>query len=114
MKKSDLKTGMLVMKRTGRIELVVKKTLLTKSGGFNELKSLNDNLKNQYHPEHDIVKVSKVLKGQLLGYSEWKESVIDDNLFWREEQVEIFACELDGVSYSQSTLRSLIKKATEQ
>lgn len=110
MKKSGLKTGMLVMKRSGNIELVVKKTLLTKVGGFNNLASLNDNLKNKNHSEHDIIKVSKVLKGPSLGYYEWKESLIDDNILWKEE-AEIFACELDGVTYSQSTLRSLIKKA---
>jgi hypothetical protein len=111
MKKSDLKTGMLVMQRNGNIQLLVNKTFLCENGGFDELNCYNHDLSSNYDDEDtDITKVSKVLNGIHLGYNKWGESLIDCNLLWKEE-VEVFACELDGVTYSQSTLRSIIKKA---
>ena len=111
MKKSDLKTGMLVMRREGAIQLLVKKTFIVKTGGFNLLSSIDDDLSNVFGDGGDIIKVSKVLNGYSLGHDQWTESMIDNNLLWKEIEAEIFACELDGVKYSESTLRSIIKKA---
>ena len=110
MKKSDLKTGMLVIQRNGIIRLLINQTFICSPVGMVELKDYNSDLTWGDKGVYDIVKVSNVLERGDLQPSRWSEQLIDANILWKEE-VEIFACELDGVTYSESTLRSIIKKA---
>jgi hypothetical protein len=61
--------------------------------------------------DFDIIKISKVLKEAMLIPSYWTLSVLKSHLLWVRSDEKKFI--IDGVEYSESTLRSLIKKATE-
>jgi hypothetical protein len=117
MKKSDLKTGMTVVFRNLRVSIVMLDCvsiqkygridlLADVSGGFMRLVSYNDDLetKDRDSTDFDIIKVYINDNGHIIE-GETKK------LIWERTPEKTY--NLDGVEYSESTLRSLIKKATE-
>lgn len=120
MKKSDLKTGMIIESRKGEKALVVKDNcygedaIIYNKSDWTQLDSFSDDLKfygddeerTQFSKSVDIVKVFMPnLPTAFLDKEDMK-------LIWtRKEEKPIV--KLDGVEYSESTLRSLIKKATK-
>lgn len=98
MKKSDLKTGMLVECRNGEVRLVLGATLLAaKTGGGISLDYINEDLTRKNGNKHDIVKVysEPVQAGGLCADLTWWvgsnfEKLLDkSNLLWEcKEQVE--------------------------
>ena len=116
MKKSELKTGMQVETRDGERYVVLLDTpsgdVIVKVGGNNwdELNNYNKLMlfNNKEFLKSDIVKVySNTFSNQYL-----IKKMDERFLIWEREEEKVF-CKLDGVEYSESTLRSLIKKATE-
>jgi len=95
MKKSELKQGDIFTLRDGTVEVFVRldngNIYCNKTFPYT---SYNQELTSSYAPEFDIIKVVR------------PEYV----MFEREETKPLLI--LDGVEYSESTLRSLIKKAT--
>lgn len=72
MKKSDLKSGMVVEYRDGRRRLVIwmeemKKLVFVGGDGWTGEGSYNDDLTSQNYPELDIVKVYQLVKGFRFG-----------------------------------------------
>lgn len=57
--KSDLKSGMLVVKRNGNVELLIGEYFMDKESGHNCLSSINEDLTNGtgYRKQFDIVEV---------------------------------------------------------
>ena len=103
MKKEDLKKGMAIELRCGRIMYLFDTEIgYSAYNAFGKnLDKINADLTNWEGMgiDFDIVKVY-MLDG------------LTFNLLWeREEENSILT--LDGVEYSESTLRSLIKKATK-
>lgn len=106
MKKSDLKSGMLVEYRNGGLRLVINESLINDM--YCDFGQLRNDLTNRLNSCTDIVRVSNVLDGGDLLPRNWSSEIITNNLLW--ERKEEIIVELDGVEYSESTLRSLIKK----
>lgn len=109
MKKSDLKTGMLVEYRNGMVYMVINDALI----GFSEHNSIGfhrEDLSSKTTIEHDIIAVSHVLSDWRARAENWNSKTINANLLWQHVE-ETPICTIDGVEYSESTLRSIIKKA---
>ncbi len=85
MKKSDLKTGMLVELNTGDIGLIVNDTIIFNNDTYCYLREKDDNLKSNTHTKYDIKRVSNILMGYKLLPSEFTAAVITDNLLWTRE-----------------------------
>lgn len=113
MTKEDLETGMVVQIEDGSEGVI----LLGSSGGdiinysdgtWNELCYIEDDLSSKEQLEIGIVKVWEC---------ESRRCILRDGvgnkgkLLWEREQEKTFT--LDGVEYSESSLRSLIRKATQ-
>jgi hypothetical protein len=108
MKKSDLKTGMLVQYRRGEIRMFINDAFV----GYNMYLpkyEFSDNLIHR-REEFDIVNVSKVLSGRYLMPENWTVETLNNNLLWSRDEKKY---ELDGVEYSETTLRNLIRTATQ-
>ena len=115
MKKSELKTGMLVELRLGYVYLVINDTLVSKNSEWMDLGGYEENLcRCQRYASakgFDIMRVSKVLTTYDLYPKYWTSQHLTNNLLWERNEGKS-AVTIDGVEYSESTLRSLIKKAT--
>ena len=107
MKKSDLKTGMLVQYRNGLIRMVINNYVVGYTA-YTDIDGYNDDLTRPLD-NLCIDKISKILHGSDTISSNWIEKTLNDNLLWTRTEKKY---ELDGVEYSETTLRSLIKKAT--
>ena len=107
MKKSDLKTGMRVVNASGRAYVVMildHDAHIVCGNSWDRLDNFSDDLKNA-HPHLNIQSVYKQPHAHdLLNPNEMGEKI------WEREETILT---LDGVEYSESTLRSLIKKATQ-
>lgn len=111
MKKSDLKTGMLVELRNGDICMLIGDTFVD-NGQYLPLSDISEDLEEIYSETGcDIIKVSNVLCDNYCIPKYWTSKMLNKNLLW-ERKVEKPCAIIDGVEYSESTLRSLIKKAT--
>lgn len=122
MKKSDLKSGMLVKTRAGNIGLIVKDNchgedaVIFNAGDWTGLDGYSENLiwhefdvdRIDYCKTIDIVAVYK--PDLPTGFLSRKSKFGSLELLWERKPEKTF--ELDGVKYSESTLRSIIKKAT--
>jgi len=82
MKKSDLKTGMLVQYRNGKVRMVINDTLIGSDNYIQELKFYNDDLTMNNHDKLCIKKVSEVLKSVRLMPKNWTEETLNENLLW--------------------------------
>ena len=116
MKKSDLKTGMIVEKRSGEKGLIILNNTYDEDAIiFNE---------NSWTPlgryssgliwfgnmrEFDIIKV--YITDLPTGFLSRKNKFGPFDPIWERKEEETILT-LDGIEYSESTLRSLIKKAT--
>jgi len=113
-RKSDLRSGMIVENEKGEKGIVFLNTSETDviggcGGVVNRmwcpLASVNDDLSLHYRDNARIVKVyeptGNIDIGGFVGRLIWE----------REEEKPI--CTIDGVDYTESTLRSIIKKATQ-
>jgi len=114
MKKSELKTGMRAQYRNGEIKFVYitdcSEGYFTNANSKHTLiSSFNDDLFNDGDDEFDIVKVYDVPKHP---YRVINLNELGGLLWERKEEEEKTILTLDDVEYSESTLRSLIKKAT--
>ena len=109
MKKSDLKTGMLVQYRKGDVGIVINNFIIEDDTWLN-LNCFNDDLTSISYKKHDILKVSDIQKSFDLIPHHWTNIKLNENILWERTPEKTF--EIDGVEYSQSTLRSIIKKAT--
>ena len=112
MKKSELKTGMRVKWESGdmgiaMIGIDMKSDLIMQGTAYAQLLDYNNDLTSNCNND-DIIAIYNPpsFNYQFLDYKKHGE------LIWELEQEKI-AIELDGVEYSESTLRSLIKKATK-
>ena len=108
MKKSDLKTGMLIELGNGDVCLVVNDTFLYSDDGWDDINTLGF---DHCEKSLQIKRVSSVLSMGDLTPSNWNSPTIDKNLLW-ENWPDVF--EIDGVEYSKTTLRNLIRKATNK
>ncbi len=89
MKKQDLKTGMLVQFRNGKVFMVIN-DILVRDGKWISLCSFDKDLNcnSVYHDEFDIMKASKVLNGYLLMPTNWNEERLNNNLLWEREETK--------------------------
>lgn len=118
MKKKDLKTGMVAETEDGELRIVWGNTLVSYDAGGAFLVDFNDDLERDDNgPSGDVIKVysrpnkTSGLRGSMNLWLQNKEILNYVDLLWeRKEEKPIL--KLDGVEYSESTLRSLIKKAT--
>jgi hypothetical protein len=121
MKKSDLKTGMIIETREGETGLILKDNVLGidavvfNESSWTELKDFGEDLKWNFlatKPRDHNVDICKVYKPDLpTGFLSRKSRFETMELLWERKKEKPFMT-LDGVDYSVSTLRSLIKKAT--
>jgi len=123
MKKKDLKTGYIVETRSGETALIVRNNcygedaVIFAENNWTSLDEFNedltwhneDGLQTDFAKTVDIMKVYKpdLPTGFLSRTSKHSNKM---ELLWERKQTPF--CILDGVEYSESTLRSLIKKAT--
>ncbi len=125
MTKKYLKTGMLAVTKGGDIFLIVLdlysaqntgKGVFIRKHGHMPISDYTDDLK---YPSSDAYSIEKIYKAKfnnhiILGLHHSASSIYrspDYDCIWeRKEDKPILT--LDGVDYSEDTLRSLIKKAT--
>jgi hypothetical protein len=112
MKKSELKTGMTVCLVNNQKYMVLLDTnegdnLITKDGWM-RLSDYKNDLTFLRSNEYDIKEVYKPTHQYQLEFNCWDKM----ELIW-ERKEEKPVLKLDGVEYSETTLRSLIKKATQ-
>ena len=123
MKKQDLKTGMLVETRSGQLALIVKDNIYGQDAvifaedNWTSLDGFSEDLRwsvashvPKFCKSVDIMKVYKpdLPTGFLSRCNKFGSQKL--TLLWeREEEKPIVI--LDGIEYSESTLRSIIKKA---
>ncbi len=87
MKKSDLKTGMLVELRDNdgeNIHLVINSRLVGVSS-YDNVQDYNNNLTHPAFNDLDIIKVSKVLEGSDLHCDKWTKETLENNLLWSRQ-----------------------------
>ena len=117
MKKSDLKTGMLVKIRSGEIGLVAldnccnEDAIIFSGDYWTDLNGFNEDLFWHHHDPNrssfaETVDIMVVYKPNLPpGFLSRRNLEV----LWRRAPEKTF--ELDGITYSESTLRSIIKKS---
>ena len=121
MKKSDLKTGYFVELRNGQNALILGNAVVTlEDGDMSEtggasLGTYNNDLTDSWTTNSgwDIMRVYDECDGagSNLKFKMEHPEYLRGKLLWeRKEENPIVT--IDGVEYSESTLRSLIKKAT--
>ena len=108
--KSDLKTGMLVQYRDKSIGMIINDYIAEKNTYSAQMYFNHDLTEISGNEKLDIIRVSSVLQGSDIMYRNWTEKTLLNNLLWESESKKTY--EIDGVEYSESSLKSLIKKAT--
>ena len=109
--KADLKTGMLIQYKNQEIRMVINKDIV--GDGFLNLSDYYIDLTYPTDNTLDIIRVSTVLENNSLMPVHWTEHTLIKHLLWdREPKKPKKTYKIDGVKYSESSLRSLIKKAT--
>lgn len=112
MKKSDLKTGMTVL-----LERNDKRLILKDCGDIGD---------TTCNPDRKFCADGRLRYYDFFSLSKWNEDLTANSTLEKMDIIEVHSIygevlwerkpektfELDGISYSQSTLRSLIKKAT--
>jgi len=99
MKKSDLRTGMQIQFNNGMRAVVLIGTMYG-----DVFCSLENSVWGTLNME-DVIKVFECMHPDQYIHTEF----IDDHIIWERTPEKTY--ELDGVEYSESTLRSLIKRA---
>lgn len=122
MKKSDLKTGMILEHRSGQTSVVFldnvygKDAIVFSDSSWTDINDFDDSFNwtflSRGLPREHGVDVMKIYKPDLpTGFLTRESKFGSMQVLWeRKEEKPIVT--LDGVDYSESTLRSLIKKAT--
>lgn len=116
--KKFLKTGMVVETEDEKLRIVWGNTLVSFDSGGAFLNDFNDELERDDNgPSGNVIRIysrpnkTKGLRGSIKTWLKYREILNYVDLIWeRKEEKPIIT--LDGVEYSESTLRSLIKKAT--
>ena len=112
MKKSDLKSGMQIEQRDGDRMIVFIDSpagdVFVKVNGddCDRLNMFDEDLCHEYNKEYDVVKIYS--SDDITGYN---NKISSEDLIWERKEDSIVT--FDGVDYSESTLRSLIQKATK-
>lgn len=106
MEKSDLKTGMLVQTRQGDVFMYINCSCVSQCSFYEP--DLKSNLTDCDGKQYDFMKISNILIEDDLSPDKWTEETLENNILW-ERKEKIY--KIDGVEYSESTLRSIIKKA---
>ncbi len=128
MKREDLKTGMFVKTNNGHLGLVFKDNVYGEDAvvfvesnyGWTPLNGWNDDLlwqhintrTNATSRHCEGYNICEVLKPDLpTGFFSGQNKFSDNlTLLWKRNKVKY---NIDGIEYSEDTLRSLIKKATQ-
>jgi hypothetical protein len=105
MKKSDLKTGMLLECRNGITYLVINDYAINKNQYF-DLKSQEYDLTDS-NPYFDIMRVSKVLTGADLIPEYWTREVIMENLLWERKPIETI--KIAGQEFNKQEVEKALK-----
>jgi len=108
MKKSDLKTGMLCKYKNGEFALVINEFIVSEDG-FMTLDLYSENLQAIRNDDYSIASVSEVLEDGWLTPREWDDETMELYLLWERKNEKTY--EIDGIEYSLTTLRNIIKKA---
>lgn len=84
--KEDLRTGDLLKRQDGYIEMVIKEygTLLTSDGDWNDLNGIRKDLTRYYFPEGDIIEVRRPTKAHECCFKNYDAAPI----IWRKKEVE--------------------------
>ncbi|MCP5005460.1 MAG: hypothetical protein GY941_16210 [Planctomycetes bacterium] len=100
MKKSDLKSGMLVELRNKKVLMVLNLMLIRADGDYYPLSYYNDDLtfyKKEAEGYLDIINVSNIQNGAASTTKNWTFESITNDLLWQREEKEMI--EIDGVEY---------------
>jgi hypothetical protein len=107
MKKTDLKTGMIVQERSGDVGLVVNGTIIWKSGSFSTIYEYRLDLMYSDVSSMDIIKVSCVQHGINLVLSGWVNVIENERkILWKRdksETVKIGDYEYDKKEFEEAT-----------
>lgn len=87
MTKQDLKTGMLVKIRDGRILMLINECFSHQGDGYiMDIKGIKNDLTSEFDyggPMYDIMKVSRVMTGSLLtDVKNWNGSTLQNDIIW--------------------------------
>lgn len=115
MKKSDLRSGMLVLQASGKIKMVLNGTLIAGSdGAWSPLSNYYENLESRVSPPSDIVAVSQKLSGEYLSTANWTLQTVERFLLWKRPSCQIKLGEpvksekpyavIDGKEYTREEL----------
>ena len=87
MKKSDLKTGMIVQSKGGNIGIVLNTIgILYQNEGYNEFNDFDEDLTNKIHPNGDLVIISSPIDIQNSPVCRWDEWIKENTIWTREEK----------------------------
>ncbi|MCP5063315.1 MAG: hypothetical protein GY936_12745, partial [Ignavibacteriae bacterium] len=114
MKKSDLKTGMLVELRNKKVLMVLNLMLIRADGDYYPLSYYNDDLtfyKKESEGYLDIINVSNIQNGAASTTKNWTLESITNNLLWQREEKEMI--EIDGVEYELEDIKRMIDSRVE-
>jgi hypothetical protein len=113
MKKCEIKPGMIIEDSDGILRVMILDTAISYSDGGIDLNMLDENLIGTDVSFDKIYLVTeKELNGDL-GFWLKDRNILDKcTLIWQRKDQPIIAT-IDGIEYSELTLRSLIKKANE-
>ena len=126
MKKSDLKSGMIIETRAGERALIVlnncygRDAVIFAENNWTDLDGFSEDLiwHNEAGKQSDFAKtvdIMKIYRPDLpTGFLSRKSKFSNEmELLWERKEEEKPILTLDGIEYSESTLRSIIKKATQ-
>lgn len=118
MKKSDLKTGMIVEYRNGLNYIVFKDTeqgdYLAGTKEHNNLDYHDDDLKNNSFKEHDIIRVYKTKSYDIRRYIKGELKLSELTLLWeRKDNSEEIKKIKDEITKAQNTLIEAQRKLSE-
>lgn len=103
MKKSDLKTGMLVEVESLGIALIMNNVLLFLDGGWDAVSDIDSNLVlNSYK----ITRISDILEGKDLRLTDFKEKM-DTYLLWERGPIETI--EIAGKKFDKNEVENALK-----
>jgi len=106
MKKSDLKTGMLIQIQNGRVYLVVDEFAISNSNTWFELNSNKEDL-TYSNPDFNINKVSRILINYKLMPKYWTEETLNNNLLWERSTIETI--EIAGQKFNKEEVENALK-----
>lgn len=115
MKKSDLRSGMLVLQASGKVKMVLNGTLIAgNDGAWSPLSNYYENLESRVAQPSDIVAVSQKLNGEYLSTMNWTLQTVERFLLWKRPSCHLKLGEpvksekpyavIDGKEYTREEL----------